>query len=120
MPSTQGFSVVKQGTKPRDPALVELTFWRGRHVDSVIKSCLTLLPHSPAHQPPQSMGFPREENWSGLPSLTQGWNLHLLHWQVDYLPLSHLGSPSSMERQTNQQVKYLVMNRKKEAGEEVF
>ena len=28
--------------------------------------------------------------------LTQGWNLsllHLLHWQVDSLPLSHLGSP---------------------------
>ena len=28
---------------------------------------------------------------------TQGWNLHLwrvLHWQVDSLPLSHLGSPS--------------------------
>ena len=25
--------------------------------------------------------------------LTQGWNLHLLHWQVDSTPLSHLGSP---------------------------
>ena len=24
---------------------------------------------------------------------TQGSNLHLLHWQVDSLPLSHLGSP---------------------------
>ena len=26
---------------------------------------------------------------------TQGWNLCLLHWQVDSLPLSHLGSPFS-------------------------
>ena len=26
--------------------------------------------------------------------LTQGSNLHLLHWQVDSLPLHHLGSPS--------------------------
>ena len=25
--------------------------------------------------------------------LTQGLNLHLLHWQADSLPLSHLGSP---------------------------
>ena len=24
---------------------------------------------------------------------TQGLNLHLLHWQVDSLPLSHWGSP---------------------------
>ena len=26
--------------------------------------------------------------------LTQGVNLHLLHWQVDFLPLSHQGSPN--------------------------
>ena len=26
--------------------------------------------------------------------LTQGLNLHLLHWQTDSLPLSHLGNPS--------------------------
>ena len=25
--------------------------------------------------------------------LPQGWNLHLLHWQVDSYPLGHLGSP---------------------------
>ena len=55
-----------------------------------------------AHQTPLSMGFPRQEYWGGLPfpSLgiipTQGSNpclLCLLHWQVDSLPLSHLGSP---------------------------
>ena len=47
---------------------------------------------------PLSMGFPRQEHWHGLHFLlqeiylTQGWNLHLLHWQVDSLPLSHLGN----------------------------
>ena len=51
---------------------------------------------------PLPMGFSRQEYWSGLsfPSpgifLIQGSNLHLLwllRWQVDSLPLSHLGSP---------------------------
>ena len=43
---------------------------------------------------PLSMGFPRQEHWHGLHFLlqeiflTQGWNLHLLHWQVDSLPLA--------------------------------
>ena len=50
-----------------------------------------------------SMGFSRQEYWSGLPILlwgifpTQGWNpslLRLLHWQAGSLPLSHLGSLS--------------------------
>ena len=45
------------------------------------------------------MGFPRQEYWSGLPFpapgdlSTQGLKLHLLHWQADSLPLSHLGGP---------------------------
>ena len=52
-----------------------------------------------AHQAPLSMRFPRQEYWSGLPSLlqgiftTQGSNprlLCLLQWQVNSLPLSHL------------------------------
>ena len=38
-----------------------------------------------------SMGFPRQEYWSGfLPQgifLTEESNLRLLHWQADYLPL---------------------------------
>ena len=62
--------------------------------------CLTLF--KPVdHSPPDSSvhGFPRQEYWSGLPFLlqgiflTQGSNLHLLHWQADSLPLSHLGNP---------------------------
>ena len=44
---------------------------------------------------PLSMGFSRQEHWSGLPFpssgvfLTQGSNLRLLDWQEDYLQLSH-------------------------------
>ena len=45
-----------------------------------------------ALQSPLSMGFPRQEHWSGLPFpspevfLTQGSNPPLLHWQADSLP----------------------------------
>ena len=48
------------------------------------------------------MGFPRQEYWRGCHFIlqgifpTQGSNLCLpclLHWQVDCLPLSHLGRP---------------------------
>ena len=53
-----------------------------------------------AHQAPLSMGFLRQECWSGLPSLfqgiflTQGSNpylLRLLHWQAGSLPLAPPG-----------------------------
>ena len=52
-----------------------------------------------AHQPPLSMGFSRQEYWSGLPCPPPG---HIPHpgikftspaMQVDSLPLSHLASP---------------------------
>ena len=33
----------------------------------VTKSCLFVTPWTLAHQAPLSMGFPREEHWSGLP-----------------------------------------------------
>ena len=45
------------------------------------------------------MGFPRQQLWSGWPFPSPGifpiWgsNLHLLHWQVDSLPLSYQGTP---------------------------
>ena len=50
-----------------------------------------------AHPAPLSTEFSRREYWSGLPfstpgDLTQGSNscvLHLLHWQVDSLPMRH-------------------------------
>ena len=44
-------------------------------------------------------GFPRQESWSELPFPSpgifpiQGLNPHLLHWELDSLPLSHVGSP---------------------------
>ena len=52
-----------------------------------------------AHQAPLSMGFSRQEYWSGLPFLppgiflTQGSNPGLLLWQRGSLLLSHQGSP---------------------------
>ena len=73
-----------------------------------LKLCPTLcdlmnysLPGSSVH------GISRQEYWSGLPFpplgifLIQGWNqclLHLLHWQVDSLPLHHLGNPIYLYR----------------------
>ena len=57
-----------------------------------------------AHQAPLSMGFSRQEYWSGLPCPLPGdlprlgSNLPLLcllHRQAGSLPLSHLGSPGS-------------------------
>ena len=58
------------------------------------------VPRTIAHRAPL-MGFPGQEYWSGLPFLlqgifpAQGSNPCLLHWQVDSLSLSHLGSPKS-------------------------
>ena len=65
-----------------------------------------LTPWTAAHQPSLSMGFPRQVYWSRLPFPPpgifpiQGWNspvLHLLHWQTDSLPGSHLGRPKHAE-----------------------
>ena len=40
-------------------------------------------------------GFPRQEYWSGLPFYPPEDlpNPHFLHWQADFSPLHHLGSP---------------------------
>ena len=56
-------------------------------------------PWTVARQAPLTMDFSRQEHWSGLlfPSAgifpTHGMNPHLLHWQEDSLPLSHLAIP---------------------------
>ena len=70
--------------------------------------CLTLCnPTTAACQAPLSMGFSRQEYWSGLPFPppgdlpdfpTQESNPHLLQWQAHSLPLSHRGSPSQIIR----------------------
>ena len=58
-----------------------------------------VIPWTVVGQAPLSMGFFRQEYWSGFHFLfqriflTQGWNLRLLHWQVGSLPLSHSGNP---------------------------
>ena len=52
-----------------------------------------------ARQVPLSMGFPRQEYWSGLPLPTPGdlpdpeSEPEFPDWQADSLPLSHQGSP---------------------------
>ena len=58
-------------------------------------------PWTAALQAPLSVGFSRQEYWSGLPFSAprdlpdSGINTNLLHWQVSSLLLSHLGSPSA-------------------------
>ena len=60
-----------------------------------------------AHQVPLSIGFSRQEYWSGCHALLQGifpiWglNLHLLHWQVGSLPLAQPGKPSLLSFRLN-------------------
>ena len=57
-------------------------------------------PWTVAHQAPLSLGFPRQEYWSGLPFSYPG---NLINsriepvspaWQVDSLPLNHQGIPN--------------------------
>ena len=59
-------------------------------------------PWTAACQAALSVGFPRQEYWSGLPFPAPGdlpnpgiesASLSLLHWQVGSLPLRHQGSP---------------------------
>ena len=64
----------------------------------VAKLCPALAtPWTVAHQAPLSMGFPRQEYWSGLPfpspgiCLIQGSNLCLMHWQVQASPVESVG-----------------------------
>ena len=63
---------------------------------------LFVTPWTVAHQAPVSMGFPRQEYWSGLPFPPPGdvpdtgikrGSLASPPWQSDSLPLYHLGSP---------------------------
>ena len=59
-----------------------------------------MAPWTIAHKPPLTMVFFRQEYWSGLSFPppgdlpNPGIEPNLLHWQVDSLPLSYLGSPT--------------------------
>ena len=62
---------------------------------------LFVTPWTVAHQAPLSTGFCRREYWRSLPYpspsfLTQGLNLHLLHWQANSITLSYQGSPNTI------------------------
>ena len=69
---------------------------------SVVSVCFATV-GTAARQAPVSMGFPGKNAGVGCHFLlqgifpTQGWNLSLLHWPVDTVPLSHLGSPRLAE-----------------------
>ena len=60
----------------------------------------SVTPSSEALQAPLSMGFPRQEYWSGLPFHSPGdipdpgIESGSPAWQVDSLPLGHWGSPN--------------------------
>ena len=68
------------------------------HACTLSRVQLYATPWTVARQAPLSMGFPRQEYWSGLPFPppgmfpAQGLNPHFLHWQVGSLPPSHLGT----------------------------
>ena len=74
-------------------------------VKSLSRVRLFVTPWTEAYQAPPSMGFSRQEYWSGLPCpppgdlLTQGLDLHLLHcrWspalQADSLPIATSEAP---------------------------
>ena len=68
---------------------------------SVVSDSVT--PWTIIRQAPLSMGFPRQEYWSGLAFPLPGdfpdlgiKPLSLLHGQVDSLPLRYLGSPKKI------------------------
>ena len=68
------------------------------------KSCLTLTtPWTVACQAPLSMGFSRQEYWSGLPFphpgdlRDLGWNPGFLHCRQIFYQLSYKESPLLME-----------------------
>ena len=60
------------------------------HAQSLARARLFVTPWTLVHLAPLSMGFSRKEYWGGLPFpspgifSTQGSNLHLLHWQMDF------------------------------------
>ena len=60
-------NILQNGCVPKRPNRINEGF-RNHVVTVVTKSCLTLAtPLTVAHQPPLSMGFSRQEYWSGLP-----------------------------------------------------
>ena len=67
-----------------------------------------------AHQAPLSVGFPSKNTGVGCHFylqgifLDQGLNPHLLHWQADSLPLSHLGNIIYLNKINSKQFKWTI------------
>ena len=85
------------GTFPQRPLLGDIPWMHACVLSHFSRVQLFATPWTVAHQAPLSMGFSRQEYWSGLPlpspgnPLTQGLNLLLLcllHWQAGSLPLA--------------------------------
>ena len=81
---------------PREPLSSKHHRWSYLHAQLLSHVQLFAAPRTLAHQAPLSMGFSRQEYWSGLPLPTpedlsdleiELPFLGLLHWQVDSLPL---------------------------------
>ena len=62
---------------------------------SRVRLCVT--PLTAAHQAPPSLGFSRQEHWSGLSFPSRKLNLHLVHCRQILYCLSHQGSPRILE-----------------------
>ena len=84
---------------PPPPAASQIAQWsRTVTVKSLIRVRLLVIPWTGAYHAPQSVGFSRQEYWSGLPFLlqrifpSQGSNLGLLHCTQMLYHLSHQGS----------------------------
>ena len=72
-----------------------LSFWRSEVKWSHLVVSDSVTPWTAVYQASLSMGFSRQEYWSGLPFpsqgifLTQGWNPGLLYCRQTLYPLSH-------------------------------
>ena len=88
---------------------------------------LFMTPQTVACQAPLSAEFSRQEYWSGFPfppprDLPKRCLLHLLHRQVDSLPLYHLGSPmqSKKFKENKRKIKDSLNTMKVKLGEVVL
>ena len=95
---------IKSNEHKKKSGVLSLRIWPYSYMHCaylVAKLCPTLCDRMDCSPPsPQSMGFPRQKYRTRLPFPSPGdlpiqeLNPYLLHWQTDFLPLSHIGSPN--------------------------
>ena len=100
--------LVPQGIKPPSSEAQSLNHWTTRKSPVLVLSCFSCVRlletlWTLAHQSPLSMGFSRQEYWSGMPFLLPGalprdrtYVSCLLHWQVGSLPPAPPGKPEEV------------------------